>query len=1237
MKTLAFVAAALSLASLGRAEGAWQVWEGFEDGATRWTTTEEGGLIQGGISKDVASEGSRAFGGRVEVLSLDNKPKAGFFLMPDADFSQVDGIRFDLFNGTRSEWEARLIIQTGADWSWNESQPWTIKSGWNRNLALDLHEARFGDQKLPLSHPELVAKIQILLIPKQATQGALYLDNIGVRGTGAAGLVPTRLRGASEKLVDGFEAKAFEWKAVSGAAARVEPDTEHRTQGRKGLKLVALPATPEQNGIFGIEKEIDLTGVQSIIVDVFNPGPNATLSLALASGANWDYAESSSISLKTGWNYDQTFNLQAKTFKSAASGWKNNGAMPDFHVRRIGFTYAPGDIGKTSITLDRLRLKALPDAPAWKGMAGPTDIAGTEGPWWDLAAGVPVKPRDDYSAANEAALSQAYALDGEGPALRLGWQASAGGQSADYEWLGAADLRGVRALVFDVYNPGTAAVDLALAVQVGEGLVWLESQPVRVTPGWNHGLSVPLDGPVFKSASTQWAYGASLPGRGPDTLRTAYLHVVPAEPGTGTISVAKVKALRRGDINLGPVQILGEGSVKAQVDFEAQSYTLWDSGASEGGFEKGLNGWQGINGGGFDLSSVKVGSDIYSQGKQALRVDVRGGGQTKAGIVYDASGGGPAIPDLSQVSRMRVDIYNAGPPVALSVAFTVGATNDWVESLPLNLKSGWNRDLTVDLNAPAWKSTVTGSTTAPGATQFYGNFESSRRGAGQVKKMHLLFQKARFGTLWVDNIRWGKDASSTRTLSEAQLGLHMLAGPVELRAAVHAGHSGDGNAYALPGPLSAKIQGGGQSLALSFGEALTPMDDLLSIYTDRVNITGGYGADSDSQVLAATEQSALDYQGRVAGMDLRAFGALPWGPAPFSFGGDSVMGLRTKAAGPNGSYLGAAWLQERLGYDHQSDIVNSPIEQSSQVVELDGQMRLPFGLSLGAAMGRSAYAVEEDRFLLRDDRGLPLLYRQAIDTNRDAVAATLAWSLGPLALSATYKDAGNGFAVDLSDTLYRARKLESKAVLAMDAFGSVKGWAASPGKAGGLARGMALTVEYLTHDSHSDTYVARTIDGRFENGKEEKLGYLLVYGTKSEDKGSASGVTLSNWFKPILRFRPWDGASVNVGGQWKNFDIGGASGTTSVTVNNSTMGVEASQRVFTAHSFSLAAGLFDDTNSIAGSTGSHTSNYSAAFNSQWLDGLSSQLSYGRRPFGTEFERAWLVNDPVISLSLQGVF
>jgi hypothetical protein len=1202
---LALLAAAHSAGAAGA------VWEGFELGTTQWTTAEEGGLLQGAISKDVASEGTHAFGGRVEVQQGAAEAKAGFFLLQDLDFSGVENLSFDLFNGTKAEWTAQLVIQSGPSWDWQESQVWTVRPGWNKGLGINVKTTLLGPAMTLLKTPGNVVKVSVVLKPKEATQGALYLDNLRVTGPGAANLAPKRLQGLREGLLDGFEGKAVEWKASSGAAARVEKDLEHASQGRQGLKLLALPSNPDQNAIFAIEKEADLTNVQALVLDVYNPGPPALLAFSAAYGANWDYTESPAVRLKKGWNYNVVFDFQSKVFKSAASNWKNNSPLPSFTVRRFGLTYSPGDVGRASITLDNLRFRAT-DTVGRDALKPPADVAGLETPWWDLASGVPVKARNDYSAAREAGLSWTYMINGEGPSLKLGFDAATTGLSADYEWLGAADLRGVRALSFDAYNPGKDPVDVGLAVQVGADSAWLESRPARLAPGWNHDLLLPLDGAVFKSASTQWAYTASLPGRGPETIRTAYLHLAPQGTGPGEVYLARPRMLRRTLV--GPLAV--EGMIKTAVSMEAQTYKLWDSGASEGGFEKGVSGWQGINGGGFDASVVSTEAGQFSEGAKALRVDARGSGRDKAGVVYDPAGGA-AIPDLSQVTRVRMDIYNAGPPAAVGIAFTLGAANTWIESMTVPLAGGWNRDVTFDLAAPAWKYGTTGGPVVSGATKSFSEFPADQRGAGQVKKMHVLFQKARYATYWLDNIRFGSNGSHTQEGAEAQLGARLFLGPLSVRAAVRAGNSIDGNSYALPGPFEAALQGRGQRLTLSYGQALPPLDDLLGVYTGRQGVGNGYGDDAK---MAATEQGAVNYQGSLAGVQLQSFGAVPWGPAPFSFGGQSILGLRSKAAAPNGSYVGGTWLHQRLGYDAVNDLMNAPVEQSSQILEVDGEAHLPWGLSLGGAMAQTQWGVTEERFLLRDSRGLPQLYHQTIDAARDALAVKFAWSIGKVQLSATYKDVGAGFDISQTDLLYDAKKLESKLVLDLGSWG----------------QGLQFSQEYLTHDSDDKSYKSTTLQSRLENSKEAALGFLFVFANKAEDNSTFAATTTttrtdSNAFLLIGRSRPWTDATLSLGTKQELFNVAGTG------ARSSSYGLEGSQRLGAAWTLSLAAGLFDLASDAAGYTPHSYTNLHARLQAALAAGLEAELYFGRAPFGPEMAWNWLVTEPTYGLRAQWAF
>lgn len=1204
------------------------VWEGFELGSTRWHSSEEGGLIHAAISGDVASEGSHAFGGRVEVPSLAGAPKAGFWLLPDANFTGVDAFHFDIFNGTRAAWSVQLIIQTGNDWGWNAVDLGSLKPGWNRGLGVDLHHGFNGKALLDFRS---VPKISILLTPQAPTQGALYLDNVSLDGAAAAALAPTVLPGAHEMLVDSFEGGSSAFKPISGIGVRCEPDPEHATRGAQGLKLVAVSQDPEADGSFGYDAELDLSGVQSAVLDVYNPGPPGMLAFSTAIGDKWDYAAGPGQRLKTGWNRDLVFNFQSHDYKSEASGWKSNAPLPSMHVRRFAFNWSPGDTGSLSLTIDNLRLRAVDDSVV-KALAPAPPLRGWSSPLWSTAGAAPAKAGSDQPHARAAAFSPAFSLPDAGPSLRLDWRASERGQSADFEWTLPVDLRGARALQVDAYNPGREPVDLELAVQAGSGMDWMESRVLRLAPGWNHGLELPLEGPVFKHAATQWAYGASLPGRGPDTLRRAYWHIATPGPGDGSIYLAKVSVLRRSAIPGSEVPLAVEGDLRGSLTLEPFTWSLWDSGSGEGSFEKGLSAWNGVVGDSANGASVlSLGSVGASQGKQALRADLRGNGQDKARVVYDPSlNGGPAIPDLSQVRRIRLDVFNPGPPLALSMEFTVGAANLWVEGPQQPLRSGWNRDITFDLEAPVWNSTD--SSSVAGATQIRGYFSADQRRLGQIKNINLIFNKARGGVVWVDNIRFGRDGSSTQTLSEAELGLRTKIGPLELKLAGRAGQSGDGNAYALVGPSHVRLRGLGQELAFSVAEAVPGFDDQLGIYTGGRQFDNGL---SGYSVGAMDQLSALRWKGGYQGFQAQAFGALPWGPTPFSFGDEALAGLRVKAVGPGGAWVGGTWLHQRLGYDADANILQGPVEQISQILEVDGQLPLPGGLSLGAGFARSDWGSDPERRLLHDADGLPYLWQRPLGMDRDALKVNGTWALSAFELSGSYSNVGAAFDTSLSDALYNAVRDEGKILFKPGALG----WKPADDSQGwwpGLGKGLNVSVATYSHASDDKTYAGRTYEGRLENDRNQPLGYVLDGSFKSEHKATTSAVPLTPYsdesdFKLIFRGQPWSGAGWQLGGLTQSIAYAAGGQAASWRV-----GLDLTQRLWRIHVFSASVASISPYSS-AGVTPVPYNAVYAAWRAHWFEGLNSELSYGRPPLGDELSDAWPVTDPVTRLSLEASF
>lgn len=1241
------------------------VWDGFESGATQWNTADEFGLVQAAISRDVASEGSYSFGGRVEVPSLAKKPHAGFYLQPEADFRQISSFHFDLFNGTKDSWEVKIVFQTGPSWDWNETAAFTLAPGWNRNLGVDDFKTYvFPSSGKILSHADDVVKINILVTPKVPTQGALYLDNVRVSGPGAAALVPKRLAGAKERLVDSYENPTSEFKPIYGAGVRTEPDPDHATRGKQGLRLVAVCKDPDQNAIFAYEKDVDLSGVQSVLVDVYNPGPPAMIAFSEAFGANWGYAESPGVRLRTGWNPNVAFDLQARNFKSESSTWKNNGGLPSFLARRVGFTWSPGDTGKVSITIDNLRFRAVDDVAA-KALAPPPPVPGWETPLWGGPGAAP-NPRDDYSSARAATFSQAYLIEGQPSSLRLQWKATGANDAGDFEWKEIPDLRGVEGLRMDIYNDSAAPADLAIAVKAGPAQTWMESRPVHLAPGWNEGLELPLDGPVFKSANTAWAYTASLPGRAASDLSDVCWHLVPTAAGTGALYIARA-SMWRSSLPPGsgvPAAVVGSASVGVRM--EPYAWTTWDSGAGEGTFEKGLSAWTGENGGGFDASTVAIGTAGASQGKNALRITMAGSGTNKAGAAYDPStGAGPAIPDLSATHRVRLDVYNPGRPLALNMAFSVGgaASSDWVQSVAVPLASGWNHDVTFDLDAAAWTVVQTGtgvggsganaaSLNVPGATALFTSFPSSWRAAGQITKLYLLFQSAIAGTVWVDNIRFGKDGSTVDELASADVALQGAVGPLELKASLKAGQSTDGNTWVQPGAAHAVVRYAGQSLGLSFGEAAPAFDDVIGVYTGREGITTGLGAFSR---LPIDQVSALHWEGGLPGLQAQAFGALPWGPAPYSFDGDAIGGVRVKAMGPTGTWIGGTWLKQRFGYDPGADILGGAVQQDSQVLEIDGQTVLPWNLTLRAGWGRTDWADAPENILLHNNLGQPVLYERPLTSTANALRLDGSWNSTLLKLNVDYADADAAFDNSLTDNLFDAQQFDGKATFEACQLDFIRLAAEDPGVVKGLLRGFAITGEYRSYLAADDSYGSGDVVGRLENSREERLGYIVYVDSKTEQKTS-----LSNTLDPadngplepsdsildmraIVRIRPFESTNVVLVGKMQQFTLDGYGGAANTTGSESAFGAQISQRLGQHHSLALSAGSFtylQGLNGTVGAAGAGLAGESvpssfgleAGIHSQWLEGLTTDLGYGRAPFtGELMDTAWWSPDPTATL------
>ncbi len=1228
MRSIALIIAALTGSALHSAV----LWEGFELGSTQWATDESKAKFEGRIARDVASQGAFAYGGRVEAPGGE---EAGFFLQPQADFSKISSLSFDIYVGTKETWSGKVIIQTGNAWAWHESPGFSLKPGWNRNLSVN-----FGPGGVALKDADLLQKLQIMLTPSGPSQGALYLDHVRLEGSGAAALAPIVLPALREFLANDFETRDSGWKAVYGGAVKVEPDLDNYSMGQKGLRLQTMSKNAEENAIFGTEKDFDLSGVQAFIFDVYNPGGHATLALAASYGPDWKHSELPAAKIKPGWNYNLTFDIRGKNFKSEASGWKNNMAFPDLKaVRRVSLAYTSGEIGAGGIVIDRMRIKAqkLSDVEPFKPLA---DAQGLRTNWAD-GPGL-LSPKSDWSDARAVSSSRVWLSSGSSASARLGLNAAGSGSSATYVVTQPIDLRGVRAMELDAYNPTDHPMDLSMAFQVGEGQIWYETRQAKLAPGWNEGVSLALDGPVFKSATSQWAYGAVLPGRDEASIKSSYLQIQSGAPGPGELYVNKLQMVRRPDLAAVGIPLIFQGDYQAYAVMDDASYTLWDSGTGEGSFETNMAAWGGKNGGGFGLSLATLSKENFSQGQGSIRVDFRGPSNDslspspgamadgKAALVFDtATVSGSQIPDLSQATRIRADIFNPGRPMGFSIAFTSGVANEWWESASLALTHGWNRDVTIELDSVNWKPAASANSSVPvGASQQFTRFPALLRGAGMLNAMYFNFHKVQAGSVYVDNIRFGKLGGSSDMGAKLKLGGRLFMGRhLEAEFSGALGKSQDGSVYALPAAARMSARLAGHELGLGFGAALKPFDDELKIFNNGASINMRYGQEEKA---VSQGQAYLEYRGVwLGGLQTQAFGALPWYQGLYSPGDESMAGLRAKAPLAGFGSLGATWVSHRVGYTPGASYISDPAEQSVQIGELDADLSLPGGLGLGGAYAQSVYARDKTLWILRDSQGLPQTMNVVMADDRSAYKARAAWSYGPLSINAAYSRVGLGFYTQLSSDVFNARKIESKAALKLDSFNAIASVANGSGFMAPLAKGLALSFEYNTHEKSDDTYIGRTPSLRLENANDAAYGFVLKAANQFEEKNDALAVTRTDnlTLTGLLRGVFMGSSRWALGLQQYQ--------TTSNALAKIQQTLGAELRLVLPYHLALS-GAYGYFGFVSGSPSE--GNVHARLEYNPVAGFSAALAYGQRPFyDDELGRNWVTQDSRMSLNIKGSF
>jgi hypothetical protein len=108
---------------------------------------------------------------------------------------------------------------------------------------------------------------------------------------------------------------------------------------------------------FATESVPDLSGYTAIAFAIYSLVSHARVAFAFSTGGSYVWHETRDQPLQKGW-IEVTLDLDAKTFKTEASGWEHTAPLDDkANVRRIDVIFWPGQVGPGAMYLDDIRLK----------------------------------------------------------------------------------------------------------------------------------------------------------------------------------------------------------------------------------------------------------------------------------------------------------------------------------------------------------------------------------------------------------------------------------------------------------------------------------------------------------------------------------------------------------------------------------------------------------------------------------------------------------------------------------------------------------------------------------------------------------------------------------------------------------------------------------------------------------------------------------------------------------------
>ncbi len=599
--------------------------ESFEKGKTPWQAI-------GGTSKATeavivtsknATEGTHMLKVSFAFDGDGQQAWFGFDQNESMNLKDSSAVKVDIYNPQKETLQAGMVLKTGDNYDWVEANPAEVKPGWNRNVTFLLKSKNFKNAASGWKNTafaeqlDQVKSLYIGFYHNGPLTGSAYFDNVRVTGTTEVAMgKPTgshgEVTGRSVLWDPLYNAAADGWEAQTSAGSNSFAVVCNYTllEGKNVVDMRYRTFAEDQAAQYVKSKYVDWSNVLAVQFDFFNPQPySITFTLAVQTGPESEWQESTEYSLKPGWNRAVKVNVSEPIFKSLETNWSSTDYLRTREdIRTVIVNVHPHHMGDGHLYMTNLRTierDIVGSATNSKDVGSVIGITSETQLSVRTLQYIPFESFEGnmlpWQPSNNAILSRSnlYATDGT-HSLEVDYQAVFGaGANAISPVIqytpssGTMDLSSYTHFEFDAYNPGQP---LQVTVQFYTGGTYngnssgedIESQSVTVNCGWNHNLDIPLVGNNFKSAASAWRFW--------DTLRNANqvnkicmkISGLAGLPGRGTFYLDNLRWLGSGSQQVDGVagetmafkfnpsdqiQLLVQGSVMGTQNSQAQ-FTL---------------------------------------------------------------------------------------------------------------------------------------------------------------------------------------------------------------------------------------------------------------------------------------------------------------------------------------------------------------------------------------------------------------------------------------------------------------------------------------------------------------------------------------------------------------------------------------------------------------------------------------------------------------------------------------